>query len=196
MNIGLVLSNYFIGSLPFGLMLSKLSRGLDPRKKGSGNIGATNVLRVVGKKEAVLTVSCDLLKGIPLIFVASRLGLDEKTILLIAISAVLGHMFSIFLKFKGGKGVATSFGIFLVVSPQIALIGFFVWMAAVLLSRYVSVGALTAFGLLPFLALLFKPEKNFVFFASTIAILIYFRHWENICRLIQGKEGGLQSLRK
>ncbi|MFQ5641855.1 MAG: glycerol-3-phosphate 1-O-acyltransferase PlsY [bacterium] len=164
LNIGLVLSNYFIGSLPFGLMLSKLSRGLDPRKKGSGNIGATNVLRVVGKKEAVLTVSCDLLKGIPLIFVASRLGLDEKTILLIAISAVLGHMFSIFLKFKGGKGVATSFGIFLVVSPQIALIGFFVWMAAVLLSRYVSVGALTAFGLLPFLALLFKPEKNFVFF--------------------------------
>ncbi len=186
--IGLILANYLIGSIPFGLIISRVFRGIDPRGEGSGNTGATNVLRVVGLRCAILTVICDLTKGMPLIMVGRKLGLENEIVLLIAIAAVLGHVFSIFLRFKGGKGVATSLGVFLVLDPKIALIGLLVWIVAFLLSRVSSVGALCGFGALPFLTLFFRPEKAMMFFATTITLLIYFRHWENILRLIKGTE--------
>lgn len=187
----MILANYLIGSLPFGLMVSKILQGIDPREKGSGNIGATNVLRVVGKKAAILTLFFDLVKGLPLIIVARQLGFDERTILLVAFAAILGHIFSIFLKFKGGKGVATSFGIILILAPHIALVGLVLWGGGVFFGKYSSVGALTAFGALPFLAFFSQRETDFILFATLITFLVYLRHWGNIRRLIQGKEGAV-----
>lgn len=187
-DIGLILANYVIGSLPFGLIFSRAFCGIDPRGQGSGNTGATNVLRVVGKRCAILTVICDLTKGMPLIIVGENIGLENEMVLLIAMSAVFGHIFSVFLRFKGGKGVATSLGVFLLLAPKIAIIGLLIWMLAFLLTRISSIGALSGFGALPFLVFFFRPEKPMVLFSATIAILIYFRHWENIRRLIQGTE--------
>ncbi len=186
---GMIFASYLVGSLPFGLIISKVIQGVDPRSKGSGNVGATNVLRVVGKRAAALTLVCDLIKGLPFIIVARQLGYNERTVLFVAIAAILGHVFSVFLKFKGGKGVATSFGIFLILAPRVALIGLLLWSGGVYFGKYSSVGALTAFGALPFLTFFFNLETNIVIFSSLVSILIYFRHWGNICRLIQGKEG-------
>ncbi len=189
LEIGMILANYGIGSIPFGLIVSKIAHGTDPREKGSGNIGATNVLRVVGKKAALLTLVFDLLKGMPLIAVSRQLVLSEQTILLVALAAILGHVFSVFLKFKGGKGVATSFGIILFLAPQVALIALILWGGGVFLGKYSSVGALTAFGALPLLTLFFDLGTDFVIFTVLVTVLIYIRHWSNICRLFQGKEG-------
>lgn len=186
--IGMILAAYFIGSIPFGLLVSKI-RGIDPRRGGSGNIGATNVLRVVGKKEAVLTLIFDALKGFVPIFSAGLLELQEQAVLAAALAVILGHIFPVFLRFKGGKGVATSFGVFLALAPKIALLALVLWIGGVYLGKYSSIGALTAFGALPFLALILNREVGFVLFASIVSILVYIRHWENIQRLIQGKEG-------
>ncbi|MFQ5542795.1 MAG: glycerol-3-phosphate 1-O-acyltransferase PlsY [Nitrospiria bacterium] len=181
--------NYLLGSIPFGLLIAKFGTGIDPRKAGSRNIGATNISRVVGKKAAILTFLCDLIKGIPLIFAAQASGLEEVFVLVIAFSAILGHIFSVFLKFKGGKGVATSFGTFIVLAPIIAFVGLFFWMTGKTLGRYSSVGALTAFASLPFLTLLFKSGSAFFIFSLIVSLLIFFRHRENIQRLKNGTEG-------
>lgn len=186
--IGVILSNYLFGSLPFGLLISNRLEGVDPRGKGSGNIGASNVLRVAGKKAAILTLICDLVKGIPLVIISEWIRFDKNVVLFVALAAILGHIFSIFLWFKGGKGVATGFGVILVLSPKIALAGLIIWIIAVYFSKYAAVGALAAYGAVPFLAFTLQSEKNFVIFSSTVAFLIYFRHWDNICRLVQGKE--------
>ena len=186
---GTILANYLIGSLPFGLIISRKVGGVDPRKAGSGNIGATNVFRVVGKNAAILTLVCDLLKGLPLIIAARLMGFEESMVLLVGLAAILGHIFSVFLRFNGGKGVATSFGVILVLAPKIALIGLLLWGGGVFVGKHSSVGALTAFGSLPFLTFFFNSEPIFVIFSILISFLIYFRHWENICRLLQGKEG-------
>jgi len=185
----MIFANYLVGSIPFGLIVSKVFQGTDPRKQGSGNIGATNVLRVVGRKAAGITLLCDLLKGLPLIIAARQMGFDEKIVLLIALAAILGHVFSIFLKFKGGKGVATSFGIILVLAPQVALIGLLLWGGGVFFGKYSSAGALTAFGTLPLLAFFMDLGTDFLIFTGFVSILVYFRHLENIRRLIQGTEG-------
>jgi len=193
---GIIFSNYLIGSLPFGLIFSKTLRGIDPRSGGSGNIGATNVWRVVGKKEGLITVLCDLLKGIPLLGVAQSLGLDDRVLYLVALAAIIGHIFSIFLKFRGGKGVATSLGVLLILSPKLVFVAFIFWAGSVYLSKISSVGAITAFGLLPFLAFLLRPERDFIIFVSTISALVLLRHGGNIQRLIHGNEKGFQTLRK
>lgn len=187
----MILASYLIGSIPFGLLISKVL-GADPRLAGSGNIGATNVLRVVGKKAAVLTFIFDTLKGLVPIFSAGLLELREQAIFFVALAVILGHIFPIFLKFKGGKGVATSFGAFLALTPKIALLALVLWMMGIYFGKYSSIGALIAFGALPFLAFLLKPEPGFVLLASVVSILVYIRHWENIHRLIKGTEGQAQ----
>ncbi|MFQ5780627.1 MAG: glycerol-3-phosphate 1-O-acyltransferase PlsY, partial [Nitrospiria bacterium] len=188
LEIGMVVVGYLLGSIPFGLLFSTTIYGIDPRKKGSGNIGATNVLRVVGKKAAFLTLVCDVLKGFAPIAVARHIGFNEEAILVVGLAVILGHIFSIYLGFKGGKGVATSFGVFLVISPQIAFIALIFWGGSVLISKYAAVGALTAFGALPFLAFFLKREFPFVLLASTVSVLVCFRHKDNIHRLLKGTE--------
>lgn len=188
---GMILANYLIGSLPIGLIIAKTFQGIDPREKGSGNIGATNVLRVAGKKAAIATLVFDLMKGLPLIIVARQAGFQGRATLLVGLAAILGHVFSVFLKFKGGKGVATSFGVILILAPQVALAGLLLWGGGVFFGKYSSVGALTAFGALPLLTFFFDLETDFVIFSVFVTLLIYFRHWENIRRLLQGKEGSV-----
>lgn len=184
----LVVVAYAIGSIPCGLWISKSMSGIDPRHSGSGNMGATNVLRVVGKKEALLTLAADIVKGILPVGLAQFLGMEKQGILLVGLSAILGHLFPVFLGFKGGKGVAVSLGVFLGIAPKIALILVIIWVGGVTMGKYSSIGALAAFGALPFLALMFKPEPEFVLFSSVLSILVYFRHKENIFRLVRGEE--------
>lgn len=186
--IGWILAAYLLGSIPVGLLISTTTEGIDPRQAGSKNIGATNVMRVAGKKAAALTLVGDLLKGLLPIVGARWIGLPDEALLAVGFAAILGHIFPLFLKFKGGKGVATSFGVFLALAPAIALAALAIWVAAASLTRYSSVGALSAFASLPFLALLLKPETKFVLFSSIISILVYIRHKENIQRLISGQE--------
>ncbi len=184
----LMIGAYLLGSIPSGLWISQSMSGIDPRQAGSGNIGATNILRVLGKKEAALTLTADILKGLLPVFVAQFLKMEQRFILLIGGSAIVGHVFPIFLKFHGGKGVAVSFGVFLGITPKIAFISFIIWLGGVYGGKYSSTGALAAFGALPLLALWFKPEGEFVFFSILVSILVYLRHKENILRLLQGEE--------
>ncbi len=185
---GSLIIAYLVGSIPVGLLISKFSGGVDPRQAGSKNIGATNVMRVAGKKAAALTLIGDLLKGLLPVAAARPFNLPEEGLLLVGLSAILGHIFPVYLKFKGGKGVATSFGVFLGIAPLIALIALLIWIAGISFSKYSSVGALSAFAALPFLAVLLKPEMKFVLFSTIISILVYIRHKENIQRLIAGRE--------
>ncbi len=184
----MVFAAYLVGAVPFGLLFSKQIEGIDPRAKGSGNIGATNVLRVVGKRAAVLTLVCDVLKGGVPIAVSRTLGISEGMLLIVSLAVVLGHIFPVYLRFKGGKGVATAFGMFLVLSPQVAIIAFAFWLGSLLLSKYAAVGALTAFGALPFIAFYVAKEPVFILFASTISLLVCARHQDNIRRLLNGTE--------
>ncbi len=189
--VAIIIASYLIGSLPFGLILSKTLRGIDPRTQGSGNIGATNVWRVVGKKEGVITVLCDLLKGMPLLLLAKTIEMDSKIVYLVALAAVFGHIFSIFLNFKGGKGVATSLGVLLMLSPKLVLVASLFWAVSVFLSKISSVGALTAFSLLPILAYFLQMDRHFLLLVTTISLLVLVRHRENIRRLLKGKEQAL-----
>ncbi|MBI3359369.1 MAG: glycerol-3-phosphate 1-O-acyltransferase PlsY [Nitrospirae bacterium] len=179
---------YAIGSIPFGVWISRAMSGIDPRQAGSRNMGATNVLRVVGKGPAMLTLAGDILKGIFPVWLAQLFRMEQQSIFLVGFSAILGHLFPVFIMFKGGKGVAVSFGVFLGVAPKIAFISFIIWLCGVTMGRYSSIGALAAFGALPFLALLFKPTPAFVLFSLMVSVLVYFRHKENIFRLVRGEE--------
>jgi len=179
---------YLLGAIPSGLLIAMGLRGIDPRKGGSGNIGATNILRVAGKKEAILTLACDILKGFSPIMVARLFKMEDDHLLFIGLTVIIGHIFPVFLWFKGGKGVATSFGVFLGLSPSIALMALGMWLMGVYLGKASSIGALTAFGSLPLLAYLFRPSAPFVSFSVLVSVLVCMRHYENIQRLIKGEE--------
>jgi glycerol-3-phosphate acyltransferase PlsY len=185
---GMIIVAYLLGSVPSGLWISNFMRGIDPRLSGSGNIGATNVLRVTGKKEAALTLGLDIFKGYLPVVIAKGLGIEAGGVLLVGFSAIIGHVFPVFLKFKGGKGVAVSLGVFLGIIPKMALISVIVWLGGVFWGKYSSIGALAAFGTLPFLALLLKSSPDFVLFSVAVSVLVCLRHKENINRLLKGEE--------
>jgi glycerol-3-phosphate acyltransferase PlsY len=185
--ITLILS-YLIGSIPFGLIFSKLLDNIDPRTAGSGNIGFTNILRVAGKPAAILTLLCDALKGsIPVLFGYYALN-DPGVALGAGFLSILGHIFPVTLKFKGGKGVATSFGVLLAAFPLPGVVAVSIWLMAMLIWRYSSLGALLAFGILPFIMAFFERELQAVIFSFLLLPLIYYRHGENITRLFGGTE--------
>ncbi|MBM4135809.1 MAG: glycerol-3-phosphate 1-O-acyltransferase PlsY [Nitrospira sp.] len=185
----LILFAFIIGSIPFGVLIAK-SKGIDLKQVGSRNIGATNVLRSLGKWAAILTLSGDILKGTAAVAIGRYFGVGTLYEGLLGFSAILGHNFSLFLRFRGGKGVATSFGVLALFSPQIALITFIIWLVIVLLTRYSSVGALVSFGLMPINMVLFDNKEK-LSIALLITILIFLRHKDNIQRLIQGTERGV-----
>lgn len=191
MDIFFPVASYLIGAIPFGLIVGRLV-GIDVRSSGSGNIGATNVARLLGKKLGVTTLILDCLKGFLPIFVASKLlpeGPNRDIILLLCgIFAVVGHMFPIYLGFKGGKGVATALGVFLFLSPAAIGISGVVFFAAVLLSGFVSVGSLLASGLFPLWLWLLGEPAGAIATGAVIALLIWIKHHENIARLMKGKE--------
>ncbi|NGZ02475.1 MAG: acyl-phosphate glycerol 3-phosphate acyltransferase [Nitrospira sp. WS238] len=185
---GLAIIGYLLGAVPFGVVVSKAMGLPDPRTVGSKNVGFTNVLRVSGKKPGILTLIGDMGKGWVVGYAATQLLQDEWAILLVALAPFLGHLFSPFLGFKGGKGVATALGSVLGVAPLIGLMLLLAWLGAVALWRYSSGGALTAFGLFPIIAALMRPSAAFVSFAVVVTGLIVVKHKGNIERLWNGTE--------
>ncbi len=182
----LLIISFIIGSIPFGIIIAK-AKGVNLKKVGSGNIGATNVLRSLGKWPAALTLLGDVLKGTAAVALGRYVGAAPVYEGLFGLAAILGHNFSIFLGFRGGKGVATSLGVLVIYSPQTAIVTFIIWLVVVVFTKYSSLGALVSFGFLPINILLFD-DKGKLFTAILIAILIFFRHRDNIQRLIKGTE--------
>jgi glycerol-3-phosphate acyltransferase PlsY len=185
---GLMVAGYLLGGVPFGVVISKAMGLPDPRTVGSKNVGFTNVLRVSGKKAGILTLIGDMGKGWVMGFAATQLLQDEGAMLVIALAPFLGHLFSPFLGFKGGKGVATALGSVLGVAPLIGLLLLLAWIGAVVLWRYSSGGALTAFGIFPILAATLRPTAPFALFSVLVTSLIVMKHKGNIERLWKGTE--------
>jgi glycerol-3-phosphate acyltransferase PlsY len=182
----LFIASFILGSIPFGIIIAK-AKGVDLKKVGSRNIGATNVLRSLGKWPAALTLLGDVLKGTAAIAIGRYFGVGPVYEGFVGLSAILGHNFSIFLGFRGGKGVATSLGVLGIYSPQTALFTFIIWLLVVMFTKYSSLGALVSFGLLPINVLLFDSKEK-LFTAILITILIFMRHKDNIQRFIKGTE--------
>lgn len=187
-NIILLIAAFVLGSIPFGIITAKV-KGIDLKKVGSGNIGATNVLRSLGRWPAVITLLGDILKGTLAVAIGRYLGVEPLYEGLIGISAILGHNFSIFLGFKGGKGVATSLGVLFMYIPYGALITLIIWIGVVLLTKYSSLGAIVSFALLPLNVMLFDfQDKTKIFISILISLFIIIRHKDNIKRLMKGTE--------
>lgn len=194
---------YLIGSVNFSVILSKKMAGFDVREKGSGNAGTTNMLRSVGKKAAAITLVLDILKGVIAIGIAIITGIlfkNSDRALLVQIAAllvVLGHTFPIFFEFKGGKGVATSLGVLLMVNWKIGLICLFFAIILMALTRMVSLGSVGAAVLFPVLALFIHTNytissgSGYLIFSILLAILVTFNHRANIKRILNGTENKL-----
>lgn len=184
---------YLIGSIPFGLLLSRRS-GIDIRQHGSGNIGATNVSRLVGKKIGLLTLLLDAAKGfLPMLAAGLLLGSDDPSRDLLTAfcgaAAVIGHMFPIFLRFKGGKGVATALGIFLYLAPKALLISVAIFIAAAVPTGFVSLGSLLGAAAMPTSLYFFDEQPLWKFWlAAFVALMIWIKHQQNIRRLLNGTE--------
>jgi glycerol-3-phosphate acyltransferase PlsY len=178
---------YLSGSVPYGLLLGKMAGLGDIRKSGSGNIGATNVLRVGGKKLAILTLLLDALKGTLPVLVAKNFDMDYAVIA--ALGAFIGHLFPVWLRFKGGKGVAVALGIALALSWPMGLVLCLIWLAVAMTTRYSSASALAASALSPAIAIFFAEDTRIVIVMFLISALIWVKHRDNIRRLIAGSEG-------
>ena len=184
-----VLVSYLVGAVPFGLLFTRAMGGIDVRSVGSGNIGATNVLRAAGKKAALLTLLADCLKGLLPVLLAKHLFMDEWVVALSGIAAILGHNFPVYLRFKGGKGVATSFGVVLAVAPWTGLACLLAWAGAAALWKYSSLSALVAFALYPLITFAAHGDSRPQAFLSLFVFaMLYYRHRENIKRLLAGTE--------
>ncbi len=176
----MAITGYLLGAIPFGIVVSKAMGLPDPRTVGSKNVGFTNVLRVSGKKAGILTLIGDMGKGWVMGFAATQILQQEWMILAVALAPFLGHLFSPFLGFKGGKGVATALGSVVGVEPAVGLFLLLAWLGAVGMWRYSSGGALTAFGLFPLIASLARPTVEFVLFSVIVSGLIVLKHKGNI----------------
>jgi acyl phosphate:glycerol-3-phosphate acyltransferase len=184
----LIAVGYGMGSIPTGLLIARWQKGVDIRQYGSGNTGMTNVLRAVGKGAAALTLVGDLLKGLIPILLARAWLTSPWAIGLVALAAIIGHMYPLFADFHGGKGVATTLGAFMPLLPGPLLIAFVVFAACVAFRRQVSLGSLAAAAILPIVALLWGSPTAYVLYALVAAALIWYRHHENIERLLAGTE--------
>ena len=179
---------YALGSIPTGVLIARWQKGVDIRQYGSGNTGMTNVLRAVGKGAAAFTLLGDLAKGIVPVLLAGLWLTSPWAIGLVGLAAIVGHMYPLFAGFHGGKGVATSLGVFLPLLPAPLLIAIGVWVAGVALRRQVSLGSLAAAASLPLVALLWRSPPAYVVCALLAAALIWYRHRDNILRLLAGTE--------
>jgi len=183
----LCLISYLVGSIPFGVILAKVQH-VDIRKQGSGNIGATNVARVLGKKSGLLTLLGDVVKGLLVVLGASQFYDKPLLIALAGLMVFLGHLFSIFLKFQGGKGVATSLGLFSYIMPWATVCAVAVFASCLWVSGYVSMGSIMAAISLPLFAIYFKLPLPYIYLAVIVGLFTLQRHHDNILRLIEGTE--------
>ena len=192
---------YLVGSINFSIIISKKMAGFDVREKGSGNAGTTNMLRSVGVKAAAITLLCDILKGVVVILIAILIGnivdgLDDALLVQLAgIFVIIGHTFPIFFGFKGGKGIATSLGVLLMINWQIGLICLVFALILMVITRMVSVGSIAAAILFPVLVIFIGqnyivPVNNwsYLIFSIIVAVLVLFNHRENLKRIFTGKE--------
>jgi acyl phosphate:glycerol-3-phosphate acyltransferase len=185
---------YILGSIPFGLLLTKLFGGADVRKEGSGNIGATNVARVAGTLPGILTLVLDAAKGAGAVLLAERLSNGSATWMMIAgFAALVGHCFPIWLNFKGGKGVATAAGLFLVLCPLAFLGAILLFILVVVFWRYVSLGSIAAAAAMPLLIYFLwaphhAPPPVIMFGSLAVVMLVVYKHDANIQRLVEGAE--------
>jgi len=182
----LLFSFYLLGSIPFGVLFAKM-KGVDPRKGGSGNIGATNVMRTAGKTMGLLTLISDLLKGGIPAFVGKSLYGPEWGFLF-GLSAFFGHLFPVFLKFKGGKGVATATGLYLVLTPLPLVLSLGVFVVVLLITRRVSLGSISGALSIPCFLYLNNEKQSLFYLALLLSSFIIIRHFSNIKRLIAGRE--------
>jgi acyl phosphate:glycerol-3-phosphate acyltransferase len=187
---------YLLGAIPFGIVVSKAIGLPDPRTVGSKNVGFTNVLRVSGKTAGILTLLGDMGKGWMLSWAAMQWLTVEWFIMAVALSPILGHLFSPFLGFKGGKGVATALGAVLGLSPSIGLLLLLIWLGAVAIWRYSSGGALAAFACLPVVAIVNEQRQEFLVFSLLVSGLIWTKHKDNIVRLWKGTESKIGQKRQ
>jgi len=193
---------YLLGSIPFGVLLAHLAGRGDVRRAGSGNIGATNVARVAGPFAGILTLILDTAKGAAAVLLAERYASGSAVWLMLAgLAALVGHCFPVFLRFKGGKGVATALGVFLVLSAQAALAGLLVFVLVVAYWKYVSLGSISAAAVMPLLIYFFWAPGHappVIITVGTLAIagLVVWKHDANIQRLVQGEESKFSFGRK
>jgi acyl phosphate:glycerol-3-phosphate acyltransferase len=190
---GLLIWSYLLGSVPTGLVVAKILRGPDPRNLGSGNLGAANLYRLLGLKAGFLTLLGDVLKGALPVAVAfwwlPPLGLwQETSTALVGAAAVLGHVFPLYLRFKGGKGVATTFGVILVLAPMAALSLTLVYAVTITVTRIFSISALTCAWLLPVAMGLFSASRAYLLLAGGLSGLILLCHRDNLRRFFRGEE--------
>lgn len=187
---------YLIASVPFGLVISKIFARQDIRESGSGNIGATNVTRVLGKKFGAATLILDGLKGALMVIAARFLFVDATFLnvflILVGAVAVLGHIFPLYLKFKGGKGVATALAVLLTINPIIGLVGCFAWIIIFLFTKTSSIASLSSTIITAGFAIYSHALPEEIVFCIFLAVLIFIRHKENICRIIKGEESKIK----
>jgi len=192
-NVSAVIAAYLIGSLSFAVIVSKYYGMDDPRTYGSGNPGATNVLRSGKKKAAALTLLGDALKGLVAVVLArclqDALNLSDIAIAAVAVAALVGHMWPLFFGFKGGKGVATALGVLLALSPATALVCAVIWLVMAFGFKVSSLAALAATVAAPLVAFWLMPYSSWAWATVVIAVLVLYRHKSNIQNLLQGKEG-------
>jgi acyl phosphate:glycerol-3-phosphate acyltransferase len=185
---------YLLGSIPFGLILTRLGGAGDLRQVGSGNIGATNVLRTGRRDLAAATLLLDGGKGAVAVLLARALAAPDITVLIVAGFAVVGHLFPVWLGFRGGKGVATTLGVLLAVAPVVGIIACLVWLLVAVASRYSSLAALVAIAVSPLTGFAIAGP-GVALLALVLAVLVFIRHRENIERLLAGTESRI-NLRK
>lgn len=184
----IIIISYSLGSIPTAYLVGRIFGKVDIRTIGSGNVGASNVFRAVGKTAGISVLIVDILKGFLPVYLVHYLGYDMLTMITAGLGAIIGHVWTIFLKFKGGKGVATGVGVFLGLAPLPVLIILSVFIVVVAISKYISLGSIIGAFLLPLLLFLFERERVIINFGIVVSLLIVIRHIPNIKRLITGQE--------
>ena len=191
-----LLAAYLLGSVPFAMISSRVFGLADPRTYGSGNPGATNVLRSGNKKAALMTLIGDGLKGWVAVFVAQQMEFSEMIVGLVALAVFFGHLYPVFLKFKGGKGVATAAGVLLALDPLVGLAVMATWLFVAFVSRYSSLAAVVAATFAPVFQFLMHGGNDTTLVVGIIAMALIGKHWQNIQRLMAGQESKIGSKKK
>lgn len=189
LEIALVALAYLLGSVSAAIITCKLMGLPDPRTQGSNNPGATNVLRIGGKKAAAITLFGDFLKGLVPVLIGRLLEVEPPALALIAMAAFLGHLYPVFFGFKGGKGVATGLGVILGLSWQVALAALFTWLIVAKVFKISSLSALIAAVLTPLYCWLLTPQREYMIMLALMSLLLIWRHRSNIHKLVSGAEG-------
>lgn len=184
----LVILSYLIGSVSFGYLIAKKIKGIDIRGIGSGSTGATNTARALGLKFFVIVLILDALKGLIVILIASGLLMENWAVLLCGGAVIIGHNWPVFSDFRGGRGVATTFGVFLGIVPWPALIVFGIFILIILFTRYVSLGSIVGALVIPVVIIIKGYSWEYLVFSLAVCLLLLWRHKPNIKRLLRGKE--------